>query len=392
MQSFEWVDFQFPTRTFVQRNSTHNMGSHIRSMGERPFVFNIRDEVRSEDEYQIILTGLKKQLAGCIVYDEFHSLPDYDQMDSAAYFLRRSGADMIVAVGGRQTFQVARSLAMLCKNEVYAGELKEKQFPFKKPPLPIICIPTGLTVGEESAPDMFGYNATGAPGMSAEFFYHRDHRLFPEAIFVDPNLVANSSRNELVRQGMAVIAASVESILSRKSNEITGALSLKAIELVVRSINTLMIEQTNQGARYNLAVSSVVCGMACSTTSLGLCYSIATAVNLVTGIDFYSTMNILLPHIMEYNLTTSAAKYVQIAKALEQDIHDISIIEAAIKAVEGVRKLYLDLNVTQRLSDFEIAKTTLGEIAAVAIEHPLVQNTPREMDQNEVETILITAY
>lgn len=387
MQSFEWVDFQFPTRTYVQRNSTHNMGTLIRDLGERPLVFSIQEEIRSEDEYQILLTGLKKQMSGCIIYDEFHSLPSYDQMDSASYFLRRSGADIIIAVGGRHTFQVARSLAMLARNEVYAGELKQKRFPLKKAPMPVVCIPTGLTIGEESSPDMFGYDSS-----TGDFFYHRDHRLYPEAILVDPNLVSNPSRNELVRQGMAVIAASVESILSRKSNEITGSLSLKAIELVVRSINTLMTDQANQGARYNLAVASVVCGMAASSTALGLSYSIAQSVHLVTGMDFYSALNILLPHVMEYNLTSSASKYVQIARALEQDIHDISIIEAAIKAVEGVRKLYLDLNVAQRLSDFEIAKSTLGEIAELAAEYPLIKNTPRDMERNEIETILITAY
>lgn len=387
MQSFDWVDFQFPTRTFVQRNSTHNMGNLIHDLGDRPFVFTLQEEIRSADEYQIILTGLKKHMSGVIIYDEFQSLPNYDQMDSASYFLRRCGADLVIAIGGRHTFQIARALAILARNEVFAGELKQKRFPLKRPPMPVVCIPTGLTIGEESSPDMFGYDES-----TGNFFYHRDHRLYPEAIFVDPNLVSNHSRSELVRQGMSIIAASVESILSRKSNEITASLSLKAIELVVRAINTLMMDQGNQGARYNLAISSVICGMAASSTSLGLSSSVAQAIHLVTGMDFYSAMNIMLPLVMEYNLTSSAAKYVPIAKALEQDIHDISIIEAAIKAVEGVRKLYLDLNVAQRLSDFEIPKTALAEIVAIADEHPLTKNTPRDMDRNEIETILITAY
>lgn len=387
MSLFEWVDFQFPTRIFVQRNSTHNMGTLIKEMGERPFVFSIQEEIRSEDEYQIILTGLRKHTSGCIVFDEFQTLPNYDQIDSAAYFLRRSGADIIVAIGGRHTFQVARSLAFLAQNEVYARELKSKKFPTKKNPMPVVSIPTGLTVGEESSPDMFGYDYE-----SQDFFYHRDYRLFPQAILVDPSLVATGNRNELVRQALAVIAASIESILTKKSNEITGSQSLKAIDFVVRSINTLMTDQTNQGARQNLALASVICGMSLSSTSAGLSYAIAEAAHLVTGVDFHSALNILLPHVMEYNLTSSASKYVQIARALEQNIQDISIIEAAIKAVEGVRMLYLDLNVQQRFSDFEIQKSALADVASFADKHPLIKNTPREMDKNEIETILITAY
>jgi len=103
-------------------------------------------------------------------------------------------------------------------------------------------------------------------------------------------------------------------------------------------------------------------------------------------------MSILLPHVMEYNLTTSAGKYVQIARALEEDISDITVIEAAIKAVEGVRKIYLELKIPQRLSDFEIKKSDLPAIAEMAYKIPLTKNTPREMDRNEIETILIAAY
>ncbi|MBI3396778.1 MAG: iron-containing alcohol dehydrogenase, partial [Spirochaetia bacterium] len=125
---------------------------------------------------------------------------------------------------------------------------------------------------------------------------------------------------------------------------------------------------------------------------LGLCYSLALAASLDTSLDFYTAMNILLPHIMEYNLTTSAGKYVQIARALDEDIKDITVIEAAIKAVEGVRKLYMELKVPQRLSDFEVSKAELPSIAEKAMQIPLTRNTPRELDRNEIETILIAAY
>lgn len=387
MASFDWVDFQYPTRVYVERNSTHNMGNHIKDLGERPFVFAIKEEIRSEDEFQIILTGLKKYSSGCIVYDEFQTLPGYDQLDSASYFLRRSGADLVVAIGGRHTFQVARSLSILARNDLYSADLKPKKFPLRKPPIPMVCIPTGLTIGEESTPDMFTFDRA-----SNDYFYHRDHRLFPEAILIDPALVTGMSRADLMRQAMAVVAAAVESILSKKSNEITNAMSLKAIELVVRSVTTLATDQGNQPARHNLAVASTLCGMSHASTALGLSYSIAQAVHLVTKMDFYSALNILMPHVMEYNLTSSASKYVQIARALDQDIRDISIIEAAIKAVEGVRKLGLDLNIPQRLSDFEIPKSALGNITTLAGDFPLIRNTPRDMERNEIETILITAY
>ena len=103
-------------------------------------------------------------------------------------------------------------------------------------------------------------------------------------------------------------------------------------------------------------------------------------------------MGILLPYVMDNNLVSAPGKYVQIARAFGENIQDITIIEAAIKAVEGVRRIYSELKIPQRLSDFEISKEVLPEVAEMAYSMPLTKNTPREMDRNEIEAILVAAY
>ncbi|EMP06479.1 alcohol dehydrogenase, iron-dependent domain protein [Leptospira interrogans serovar Pyrogenes str. 200701872] len=103
-------------------------------------------------------------------------------------------------------------------------------------------------------------------------------------------------------------------------------------------------------------------------------------------------MSILLPHVMEYNLTSSAGKYVMIARALDEDITNISVIEAAIKAVEGIRKIFIELKIPQRLSEYEVRKMDLPSIANLAASFPFLDSLPRELPKNEIETILIAAF
>ena len=64
----------------------------------------------------------------------------------------------------------------------------------------------------------------------------------------------------------------------------------------------------------------------------------------------------MLPHVMEFNLTAIPNKYVQIARALDEDVSKVTVVEAAIKAIEGIRKLLFDLKVPQKLSDYKIDK------------------------------------
>ncbi len=400
--AFEWVHFQFPTKIHIEKDSTHKMGSYLADFAKRAFLFTIKSEIKNEDDFLILKTSMERNGISCIVHDELTTRPKHDQIESIAYFLKKSGVDLIVAYGGKFTFHVARSLAFLTTNDYlvqiprgealsayyqYARELISSKIEVKKDPLPLICIPSSFSMGEEASPDIFNYDDE-----KKTFYYHRHYKFFPQAIMVDPNIITNISKIELARSAMSIISASVESILSRNSNEIITAMALKAIDQTARSIRILMNNPENEIARTNLSIANMVCGIAHSNTSLGLCYSLATAIHLLTGIDFYQAYAILLPHIMEYNLTTSAKTYVQIAQALNEDISQITIIEAAIKAIEGVRKLHLDLDLSYRLSDFDIPKDLLPDIANFSLKFPLIYNTPRELDQNEIETILIAAY
>ena len=384
---FDWVHYQFPSRVFFERDATHKMGTMVRDIGSRVMLVNIRGEMANRDEMAVIKTSLEKYTTGCIIYDDIAESSSQEELDTAAHFAKKSNVDVILAYGSRDSLNAGKAIALLCNNEVFAADLPNTTFPLKKAPLPVVTVPTSPSLGEESTPTFAVYNPENRTS-----FLATDTRLYPALIFIDPNITMNLSTTELARNGVAVVAACVESILSKRANEITNSIALRSLELMARNLPGLISEPGNHAARMNVSLASMLCGMAHSNSMLGLCYTVATAAHNLTRIDFFTAMAILLPHVMEYNLTTSANKYVQIAKALDEEINDITVIEAAIKAVEGVRKIYLELKVPQRLSDFEISKAELSAIASQAYSMPLTRNTPRELDRNEIETILIAAY
>ncbi|HMU82208.1 MAG TPA: iron-containing alcohol dehydrogenase [Leptospiraceae bacterium] len=384
---FEWVHYQFPARIFIEKNATHKIGTLVKEVGSRALLVALKSEMSNPDELAVIKTSLDKYTSGCILYDDMASRPGNKELDTAAHFAKQSRADIIIGYGGRDSFHAAKAIALLCKNDVFAEDLPHTALPLKRAPLPVAQVPAAPSMGEETSPVFSVYNPE-----TRSAFFSQDYRLFPAIIFVDPNITSTLSKGELSRAGAANVAAAVESILSRRANDITTSIALRSLDLVQKNLQQVMKEPGNMAARTNVSLASVLCGMAHSNSMLGLCYSIASATSLLTGLEFHLAMALLLPHVMEYNLTTSAGRYVQIARALDEDIKDITVIEAAIKAVEGVRKTYLELKIPQRLSEFEIAKEDLPEIAELAFRIPMVKNSPRDLDKNEIETILIAAY
>lgn len=133
-------------------------------------------------------------------------------------------------------------------------------------------------------------------------------------------------------------------------------------------------------------------GIAMISSQMGVCWAVAMALTGVTDLDIYYALCLLLPHVMEYFLTATPTQFVSIARSLGEDVKDISVIEAAIKAVEGVRKLFMEVNIPARLSDFDIPKSQIADIAEAAMAFTQIKNGPRAMTRNDIESLLLSAF
>jgi len=381
------ASFQAPSKIYIEPDSTHKIGPVVKLIGQRIFLLTLQSEFKNSDEFAILRTSMEKHSQGCIIYDNIVETPDAEEIDTAAHFIKRSQCDVIVAYGSWETFSLAKVIAILAKNEMFAEDLIKKEKTPKYPPLPIVTIPNRPSMGEEISPHFTAMDTDNG----YRVFFH-DIRLFPSIVYLDPKILLGLSGDEIVRGGVSIIAASIETILNKRSNELTNTLALRSLELIAKHLPQTYKDPTNISNLSNITTASVLSGMAYSTSYLGLCYAISLSLSQLNQIDISVAMGLVLPHMMEFYLTSSPAKYVQIAKALEEDISDISVIEAAIKAVEGVRKLYLEINFPQRLSDFSISKADLPQIAAMASQYGFLKFAPRALNRNEIETILIAAY
>jgi alcohol dehydrogenase class IV len=175
------------------------------------------------------------------------------------------------------------------------------------------------------------------------------------------------------------------------NNDVISTFALKAIDLIFRNLPVAYKESNNIVPRINLSTASVMSGISFSVAFLSVSLAIALSISSKTDIDVETAISIIIPHIMEFNLTTTPGKYVQMSKVMGEEIKDITVIEAAIKAVEAVKKLAIDIEIPQRLSALKINQSQFKDIAALACSYSFINNTPRKLSQSEIETILISA-
>ncbi|MBE7410778.1 MAG: iron-containing alcohol dehydrogenase [Leptospiraceae bacterium] len=383
----DWVNFQFTPRIHIEIDCGFKMGSFVKNIGSRVLMLSTQKEIQNTDELSIIKTSIEKHTDGVILYDNIEDKPTFKELDTAAHFVRHSKANCIVAYGSFDSINAAKAVSILATNDFFAEELVADKNLVLKKPIPLVTIPTMPVMGTECSPF---FTIISDKDMFRKYYSHQ--YVFPELIIADPKVGLHLTSNDIARTATAILSAAVDTLLSKYANEITSSSTLRAMELVAKNIIPSIRDPKNLTAKNSIYSASLLTGIAQSSSSLGLCFALSLATSNLTKMDIFQAMSILLPHIMEYNLTSSAGKYVMIAKALDEDISDISIIEAAIKAVEGVRKIYIELKMPQRLSEYEVKKIDLPGIASLASSFPFLDCLPRELPKNEIETILVAAF
>lgn len=383
----DWVNFHFPSKVHLEVDCSYKVGNYIRDIGNRIVIITTQSEMKNTGELSVIKSSIEKNADGVIIYDDIESETTLKDLDTAAHFARQSQANCIIAYGSYDSINAAKCASLLATNDMFAEDLILGQQSPINPPLPLVIIPIMPLMGLECAPF-----CTIADNRDRQRKYFSHPGLFPELVISDAKIGLHLTASDISKIAISVLAAAIDTILSKYANELTIATTVRAIELVYKNILISIRDPKNLVAKHAIFSASVLTGISQSVTSLGLCFALSLATISLTKLDIFQAMSILLPHVLEYNLTASAGKYVMVARALDEDITDISVIEAAIRAVEGVRKIYTELRIPQKLSEYDVKKADLSSIAALAISFPFLESLQRELPKNEIETILIAAY
>ncbi len=378
-------DFVFPTRIVEGNNSVNQIGDLIKEYGSR--VLLVGDRIASQEGGWLkkIQTIIEDNTHGVIVFDKVDSKSNSDIVNQAAAQGSYAQCDVVVGFGGRTALHVAKAITFLISH----GGILEDYFLGKKG--------KGKTISYIEIPTTPGY----IPGMTDDFQIIDKYdglkkmlnaELYADLIILDPKLTVSLPEDFTKTIALESIAIAVESFLGKSNNFLVETYFYKVIEYINNNLKKTLKDPENTGVRNTICEAGILSSMSLKFGSYGLSYAIAMSINSVYGINQALVMSVVLPYVMEFNLTTSANKLVFISKAFGDNISDISVVEAAIKAIENVRKLSIENNIPQRLGELNISEEDLVKIAKITRNYDFLHNLPRPVSREDILTILSSAY
>ena len=319
------------------------------------------------------------------VFDGVVGNPRIKTVDDGLQAFEDNGCDGFLAVGGGSSMDTAKAIGIVAAN---GGSIVDYEgfFKVKDPLPPLLAVPTTYGTGSEVT------NAAVITNVEKKYkMLLLDDKMTPKKAILDPLLLLNLPPSIAASTGMDALTHAIESYISNTAEPITDALNIHAIKLIAENLPVAMATNWDVEATANMLYASTMTGFAFSVTALGYVHCIAHALGGAIDLPHGVANALILPYVMEFNLVACPRKFVDIARAMGENVEGLALLDAAAKAIEAVRKLSKALGIPQSLHEVGVDPDTIDYMAECAMKDGNAGFNPRGGTKEDFVAILQAA-
>lgn len=323
-----------------------------------------------------------------MVYNKVQPNPTIEGVRECAALCRAENIAFVVGLGGGSSIDTAKAVAIMATNEgdwwdyIHGGTGGGKRI--AKAGLPIVAIPTTAGTGTEADPFTVITNGEEKIGGGGE-------KCFPTISIVDPDFMMTVPPHLTAYQGFDAFFHAAEGNIATTASPISEMFSLKAIELIGRSLATAVHEGGNAEARADVALANTLAGFVETLSSCTGEHAIEHALSAFhPALPHGAGLIMISKAYWSRFFESSGDKLVAIARALGHT--DANKPEDFIAALADLQKR---CNVSEmRLSGYGVQKADFGKYADNAIETMggLFRVDPRPLTREDIIAILAESY
>lgn len=323
-----------------------------------------------------------------MVYNKVQPNPTIEGVRECAALCRAENIAFVVGLGGGSSIDTAKAVAIMATNEgdwwdyIHGGTGGGKHI--AKAGLPIVAIPTTAGTGTEADPFTVITNGEEKIGGGGE-------KCFPTISIVDPDFMMTVPPHLTAYQGFDAFFHAAEGYIATTASPVSEMFSLKAIELIGRSLATAVHEGGNTDARADVALANTLAGFVETLSSCTGEHAIEHALSAFhPALPHGAGLIMISKAYWSRFFESSGDKLVAIARALGQA--DAQKPEDFIAALADLQKR---CNVSElRLSGYGVQPEDFGKIADNAIDTMggLFRVDPRPLSREDIIDILEESY
>jgi alcohol dehydrogenase class IV len=383
------VQFEFATATRILFGSGTllQLGTIASEFGKRALLVTGRSTARAERAHEL----LADQAVASTLF-QIQSEPTTEDARRGVELARQIDCDVVVAIGGGSALDGGKAIAALATNAgdpldylevIGAGRAITQRS------LPCIAIPTTAGTGSEVTRNA----VLEAPEHRVKVSL-RSYLMLPAVALVDPELSHSMPPAVTASTGFDALSQVLEPFVCNRNNPVTDALCREAMMRAARSLRRAYEVGNDNGAREDMAFTSLCGGIALANAKLGAVHGFAGPLGGMFRSPHGATCAALLPHVMDTNVRALRqreptshvlARYDEVARLLTG--------RSQARAEDGIawtRELAQALNIPP-LSHYGVRDSDVDAVVKKAAVASSMQGNPIKLTSDELSTLLRAA-
>ena len=308
------------------------------------------------------------------VFDRVEPNPKDYNVQEGTDIASRSGADCLVAIGGGSPIDCAKAIAVVARQ---GGAVRDYEGPGKIGPdvLPLIAIPTTAGTGSEVT-----FSSVITDSGEKFKFSIKDPKIAPKVALVDPEMTLTMPPELTAATGMDALTHAIEAFTANASEPLADSAALYAIELISAHLRNAVSDGHHMEARAGMLLGSVLAGIAFSHSDVAAVHCVAEALGGKYDAAHGVCNAVVLPAVMEYNMTYCQERYARIAGAMGLTYENAA--DGASQAVMAVQQLASDVRLPE-FGSLGVQEKDLEELAANSFKNGSNIDNPRPMKKED---------
>ena len=364
---------------YFGRGSREELPREIKKRGFKK-VFLVSDSSLVEAGVTAKITSmLKKEKIPHSLYSKIKPNPTIKNVLDGVKACKRSGADLIVAVGGGSSIDTAKGISIIMTNPDRADvkSLNGLSNTVNRG-MPLIALPTTAGTAAEVT---INYVITDEDAQIKMVCV--DPNDIPILSIIDSELMETMPKSLAAATGMDALTHAVEGYITKAHNEMSDMFHLKAIQMIFKYLPSA-VNDKNPEAIEMMGMAQYIAGMGFSNVGLGIVHSMAHQLGAVYDTPHGIANAMLLPTVMRFNGEVCADRFrqilVNIGRPDAANLNDQDVINTFVWMISELSKA---VGITQTIKDYGAKEEDFEMLAEKAMNDPCRPGNPRETTKED---------
>jgi len=321
--------------------------------------------------------------------------PTLDLARAGLAVAREHGADVIAAIGGGSVIDTGKAVAMLLGNggdPLDYLEIVGSGRRITEPAAPCVAVPTTAGTGAEVTAN--AVLAVPAHRVKASL---RSALMIPRVALLDPLLTVSCPPPVTASAGLDALTQCLEPFVSIRANPLTDGLAREGLRRAGTGLRAAYADGGDLGARADMALGSLLGGMALANAKLGAIHGLAGVIGGTAEVPHGMACAALLVPVIEANVRALRSgrpsdpglapldRYAEAARLLTGEL--AASVEDGLAWIRET----LALLAVPGLAAFGLGPGQADDVAAKAMRSGSMQGNPVTLSHDELQAIVLQA-